>query len=285
MLREDDLELAAGYALGTLGEQDRMEVEQRLASGQAELARAVEEFRDAAALLAHATPASAPPSGLRQRVLEAARTEMGVGATAAPPATPAPAPPRSAPARPARPAPPPAGLGSWGIALIAVTTAFAILSAVLLVQNQGLRRRADGLDDQMHKLEADLVQLNESNRWGEVWRARNVRVVSFGAMGTGQASLAGRVAYDPVSRRAVVTLDHIRRPPARDLELWAIKEGRPVSLGVIHPDGAGNAEIRLEEVGNASELGAFTVSLEAEGGSGNPNAPAGPTVTIARLPG
>ena len=286
MLREDELELAAGYALETLDPTDREQVERRLAAGHPELERAIDEFRDAAALLAHATPSSAPPVGLRQRVLDAARSDMGLGSAPTVAATPRPA-ARATPAASAAPRPRAAG-GSPNHLVLGVGAAavvFAIASVALFAQTRSLGARVAALDSQMRGLEANLVQINETNRWGEVWRARNVRVAAFGYTGAARLTAEGRVAYDPASRRAVVMLEQLQSHAGQDFELWAIKDGRPVSLGLVRPDGSGRAEIRLTEVGNASELGGFSLSIEQAGGSGDPNSPGGPMVLVARLPG
>jgi anti-sigma-K factor RskA len=72
-------------------------------------------------------------------------------------------------------------------------------------------------------------------------------------------------------------------PSGRDYELWVIRDGAPVSLGVIRADETGRADLRIENVGVSSAISAFAVSMETTGGSLNKNAPSGPVVMLGPL--
>jgi anti-sigma-K factor RskA len=77
MERTDIHELSAAYALAALDADERRAFEEHL--GECDRCRAdVAEFWGTAALLAYAAPASAPPSGLRERVLEQVRADLAV---------------------------------------------------------------------------------------------------------------------------------------------------------------------------------------------------------------
>jgi len=77
MERTDIHELSAAYALDALDADERRAFEEHL--GECERCRAdVAEFWGTAALLAYGAPASAPPAGLRDRVLEQVRAERAV---------------------------------------------------------------------------------------------------------------------------------------------------------------------------------------------------------------
>lgn len=77
MERTDPHELSAAYALDALDADERRVFEEHL--GECERCRAdVAEFWGTAALLAYDAPATPPPAGLRDRVLEQARAERGV---------------------------------------------------------------------------------------------------------------------------------------------------------------------------------------------------------------
>jgi anti-sigma-K factor RskA len=87
-----------------------------------------------------------------------------------------------------------------------------------------------------------------------------------------------RATYDPASRRAIVAFENLRTPAGSDFELWAIHTDGPRSLGVVRPDATGRAEVRVADAGDPAALAAFALSLEREGGSGDPRKPAGPVV-------
>jgi anti-sigma-K factor RskA len=67
-------ELSAAYALDSLDEHEARAFEEHLA-GCDECRAIVASFRDVAAALAHAVPEAAPPSGLRERILERVRSD------------------------------------------------------------------------------------------------------------------------------------------------------------------------------------------------------------------
>lgn len=301
MLRDDDLNLAAAYALGVLDAADASRADARLAARDAEFERAVAEFTNAAALLAHTAPATSPPAGVRERVLALAAAEK--------PASPAefdlpsvPAPRRAAePVAPAAPAPTPRAttpapakvvplpvqrsfFERFAPAFAAAAAALLLVSGFLGFQQMGLRRQVAALDDRSRSLEAQLLEAHERGKWLDVWGAPNARVVTLGATATGVPQLGARAVYDPASQRAVVVFDHIAVPSGRDLQLWALRPDGPASLGVVKADAQGRAELRIEQIGDPGSLSAFAVSLEPAGGSPEPG-PTGPVVLVGRLPG
>jgi Anti-sigma-K factor rskA, C-terminal len=78
---------------------------------------------------------------------------------------------------------------------------------------------------------------------------------------------------------AVVRLEDL--PPAgrgRAYELWAIRDGRPVSAGFMAPEGRGSA---VAAAGDLSGVSALAVTPEP---TGNTSAPTGPRVVVAPLP-
>jgi anti-sigma-K factor RskA len=92
--------------------------------------------------------------------------------------------------------------------------------------------------------------------------------------------LLGRAVYDPATGRAVFVLENYHPPAGKDYELWAIRGGKPVSLGVARTDEAGTASILVADLG---AVDALAISLEPAGGSktGAPTA----VVSVAALAG
>src|SRR5438552_13620833 len=67
--RDEYIDLCAGYAIGSLDEADRLQLEQHLAQGCPVCEEALEEFSEASMLLAASAPVARPSPMLRQRVL------------------------------------------------------------------------------------------------------------------------------------------------------------------------------------------------------------------------
>ncbi len=113
MLSDEDLNLAASYALGLLDESRLLHVEARLAAGDTGLRRAITEFSDATSPM---TERPAPSASLRQRLVASAcrprraaaahgRRDARAARAAAPAAAPPAAPASAAAASPASAAP------------------------------------------------------------------------------------------------------------------------------------------------------------------------------------
>jgi anti-sigma-K factor RskA len=79
---------------------------------------------------------------------------------------------------------------------------------------------------------------------------------------------------------------HTTIGPDRSLELWAIlADGKPISLGVIPPNGKGKVELSETQKALIGKPIALAVSLEPKGGSptGQPTGPVlyqGPLASI-----
>jgi anti-sigma-K factor RskA len=226
-------ELAAPYALGALAPDERERFEAHLADCAACRAE-VRSLREVAALLAAAAPASTPPPGLRDRVLREARH-----------------------ARPMRRARGP--LVPW----LAAAACFAI---ALGLGYGYLRERATS-----RQAGAALAAARDSiaARDSLVATLLSPDIGTAALAATGQAPSA-RLYWSPSRRRVVMAV--FRLPPApagRTYQLWAIAQGKPVSLGVFNTaaDGRLTAAMAVPP-GLTFELSAVTE--EPAGGSPQP---------------
>lgn len=272
VLREEHLDLAAGYALGTLAEPERVRLEALLAAGNPELEEAVREMSSAAGLMAHGVAAAKPSPALRSRVLAAARAESGAGA------------PADSASRKILPMPQARRREwSWASGL-----GWAVAAGLLMVSWLSYES-ASRLKGELGRVQLDLTQLRQNleseRRWSAIAALPTARAVKLDATPSADTKLAGRVAYDPVSRKAVLLFDHFTAPSGKDYELWAIRDGKPAALGLVHPDAEGHAVIELADAGEPQGLGAFAISLEPAGGSPHQDAPSGPVVMVAKLAG
>src|SRR5262245_40267332 len=257
--REEHLDLCAAYALGTLDEAGRRQLEAHLAEGCPQCEAALQDFGAATVMLAASAPQAQPSAALKGKVMAAVRTAGAPGGSAAP-----------APERrhvvPMRPRMMPT-FASWGWA--AAAAALAIATGISWNTASRLRTELAANRDRLQQLEQ---QIADERKWASVLNAPQAKVVELAATPDGAADLKARATYDPETQRAVLVFDNFKAPTGRDYELWAIRGATPApaSLGLIKADETGHAILRLENVGDPATLGAFAVSLEKQGGSGNP---------------
>ncbi len=77
------------------------------------------------------------------------------------------------------------------------------------------------------------------------------------------------IAWQPDRQSGVITINHM--PPAgkgRDYQLWAVDANYedPISAGIIHVDPNGVTRVRFKPDQQATQVKAFAISLEREGG-------------------
>ena len=226
-------ELAAPYALGALDPEERARFEAHLA--ECAVCRGeVQSLREVTALLANTAPAAAPPAALRDRILREARRVRPIGARRA-------------------------GLGPWLAAAASLVLALGIGYAYL--RERAAREQA----------RASLAAARDS------LAVRDSLVATLLSPDAGTAALAAtgqapsaRVFWSPSRRRVVMAVFHLAPAPVgRTYQLWAIAQGKPVSIGIFNtsPDGRLVAEMALP-VDLKFELTAVTE--EPAGGSPQP---------------
>ena len=284
--REEHLDLCAGLVLGALSESDRLELESHLAEGCPECAAELSRLAEGVTLLAASAPPAALPPALKRRVFATIREEgvRRVPVTDAP--TSASPPPGKVLAMPSRRRGP--GVVSWAFAaaaaVLAVTSVAMWQATERLSGELSATRRQ--LDAQRGQLAARTKELDEARKWSElIGGFSGTRVVDLELTPQGSAVLKARAVYDPQARRAMIVFSNFTAPAGSDYELWALRDGKAASLGLIRADAGGRAIVRLPDTGDPSNLGAFAVSLEKAGGSTSPDAPQGPVVMVGKLAG
>jgi anti-sigma-K factor RskA len=217
---------------------------------------------------AHAT---APPPGLRDRLLAAAKAEVRT-------------------AREKRIA------SRWRI-VGSVAAGVALVLGGLLAQesyragelaweSQQLRASNEELMARIGAQEKTLVGLQQAlAAQAQVMRIlAGPRTVTAALEPQEGARGAGRVVVDAASGEAAVVLAGVPPPPpGKTYELWAIrgdKAPEPAGLFTVGPDGV--VATRTERVVRPEEVAAFAVSIEPEGGS---TSPTGPIVLVGKVAG
>ncbi|MCA9730217.1 MAG: anti-sigma factor [Candidatus Eisenbacteria bacterium] len=268
---EPFLELCAGYVLEILEPDERQLLQAHLDEGCPECEALLRELAEGGALLASTAPAIPPPAAIKERMLAQVRSEQHA------------ADPRPAPAIRAEQ---PAVIYRMPVWARIGMTALAAASLLLAFDAFRIRQRNAQLDQQLFFVRAQLTQmesqLQEEAKWAQVVSSTEARFALLSATPDGHPEQAAWAMFDPESQRAVVLVNEAAAPAGKDYELWAIADGAPRSLGLIHPDASGRALLHLEDLG---KVDAFAVSLEPTGGSPDPRAPSGPVVLVGNVQG
>ena len=77
------------------------------------------------------------------------------------------------------------------------------------------------------------------------------------------------VAWQPAQQSGIITVtDMPPAGPGHDYQLWAVDANHhdPISAGIVHVDSNGVARVRFRPDQKATQIKAFAISLEREGG-------------------
>jgi anti-sigma-K factor RskA len=270
--RDEHLDLCAGYVLDVLDASDRAALESHLADGCPACRAEIERLSAGAWLMAAGTPRHRAPAAMKSRVMAAVQATRSETRTAL------------------EPRPVDQGRRSFPKTMPrTMRLAWAGAAALLLASAIVVWRAVDDLNARLTATRSQVAalreQLEEERRWAALLEAPRARVVQLAPTPDGSPTLVARLIYDPATRRAVAVCEHLSPPTGKDYELWAISAAGPTSLGLLRADASGRAIVRLPDVGDPNALAAFAISLEREGGSPTPHAPAGPVVMVGKLEG
>ena len=250
MSREELSGLVAAYVLGALDADERETFETALTADD-ELRGEVAAYEEVVAGLADAVPQHAPPQGLRERILEEARSEVPI---------------RSAESDPPR------GRGrlvaiAWLAAAAGIAGAIGYGVAYRSFQQANIELGADvgALTNQVELLNQLLA---DRNVLLTTLAGPEVRTAALSA--TGQPPSA-RLFWNTSSSLVLITaFDLPPAPEGRTYQLWGIPDGAdPVSLGIFQTLADGTASVsRPVPPGFDFALGAVTE--EPAGGSPQP---------------
>jgi hypothetical protein len=178
------------------------------------------------------------------------------------------------------PSPPPRRSWAWlGIAGWVAAAALTVAVGTFWETIVRLRQEISIRDDRVTELHARTAR---DQRWLAMLSAPGVRLADLRPAG-GSSTLQGRVVYDPSSHRALVVFQGAFPPRGQDYQLWAIRAGVLMDVGILHPDTTGFAVVRLENMGTPGMTEGFAVSVEPKGGSPKRELPTGPTILQGSL--
>ena len=278
--REELFALCSGYVLGALDEPEQRTLEQHLAEGCPDCEAELRSLANSAVLLATSAPQFAAPPALKAKLFDRIRTEGAVRAPVSAPAMPG----RKIVALPHRRRSSPLVWAFAAAAAVLAVTSALMWSATERLRGDLVAARLQ-IDTQRQQLSNKQQELAEAQRWTDLVEGAGTRLVDLAITPAGSAILKARALYDPQAHRAMIVFSNFTPPAGADYQLWALRDGKPSSLGVIHADASGRAIVRLPDTGDPASLGAFAVSLERAGGASTPTAPEGPVVMVGMLAG
>lgn len=255
MTAHDWLEHAAPYALGALDVPERAAFEKHLAT--CDMCRAeVRELREVAGLLALAAPRSAPPAGLRERIMSDARAIRPITAGA-----------RTETNVASRTA------GSWARFAPWAAAAAAVIFATWIGQRyRGERAARIAAERTLENVRASLDSA------GSALVARDALIATLTSPDVQAVSVSGTVPdasvryfLDRRRGRIVVAASSLTpAAPGRTYQVWGIATGKPpVSLGTFDTDSSGAAVAALP-IPQGLRIAVTAVTDEPAGGSPQP---------------
>ncbi|MCC7001468.1 MAG: anti-sigma factor [Gemmatimonadaceae bacterium] len=255
--RDELRELAPLHALGATTPDEAAAMEAAMATDP-ELAAEVASFRDVPAMLATAQPVT-PSAALRGQLLAAASAlPQDAGPSVASAGT---------VSGPRRVSAAPSAARRWAPMLAAASLVIATL-----VGADGLRsrRELDRLRNTNVAL-AEQLQRRERTLDAMFMGERDLYLVQVGAKE--EATGPGiQFFWNAKQGRGVAHVFRLARAPeGRDYQIWALVNGKPVSLVVFNSDAEGHAIVEVD--GLATSVNGVTdvlVSLEPKGGSPQP---------------
>lgn len=226
MIPEELQDQAALYALGALDPSEAAAFEKVLAQ-DASLRAMVLDLKEAAAALTHSLSAKVPPPELRRQILSDIALEKQAGSAAAS----------------RRTSRVPVWL-PWAIAAL-----FVIFCGALAVDRTRLRR--------------ELAEVSATDAMAKM------TIVTLTSPTPGHEDSKVAVAWEPEKQSGMITVSGM--PPAgpgRDYQLWAVDANHadPINAGLIHVGPTGVTRVRFRPDQSVTQIKAFAISLEREGG-------------------
>lgn len=258
MTEQEFRELSAAHALDALTPEEELAFANAL-EAHPEWGAILDADREAAAGIGAGVPEVVPPAPVRAAILDAIAglPQAAPGTPSVPPSPAAPAPPAAGAAGP--PAAPAAGAPGGNAAEPGPASRrargragwFALAASIVVLLGLGLSPWAR---------ESLFPQDPVATALERVEAAPDAR----SATGTTDTAARGTLHWSDAERRAVFVLDDLPKAASgHDYELWIVRGDRPISLGVVRPDGS-----RAAVIAKGFHPGdTLAVTVEERGGS------------------
>jgi len=249
-------ELAALHALGALRGEDARVFEAHLAEGCGVCEAILADLREASTAMAASAPRAEPRAGLRAEIL--ASLESG-------------------PARVARiPSQEPSAKIAWALAAAA-----SLVLVFIGLDDARVRRERFGFERKSAELSARLAAAERDHARKDlrvkVLASEDVRILMLSGKDP-QPDARARVFWSEKAKRGILLASNLQTlPSARQYELWAFDNGKPVAAGVFDVDAQGRALFESADLSSIAAAQNFAVTVEPRGGL---PAPSGPVVLV-----
>lgn len=246
-LHNDFEALCAGYVLGSLSEEDRLQFLEMLEKATPEQKAIYKEMQLAGSELALTVDPMAPSPEVRNRIMDSLGEKDD-------------------------------DHNSSGSARIIPLNFYRAAAAILLMVFLGLAYYSFELNQTVEQQETTITQLKDDlerqEQFLDILAAREVNLVIMGGLEPSPDGY-GKILWDSNENRAVLQLANLPAPPSdKDYQLWLIKDGgNPISAGVFSFDEPrSDLFFRVEHLDEApSPLeNTFAVTLEPKGGVPQP---------------
>ncbi len=250
------------YALGMLNQEERQEVE-RMAALYPELRKALLESETTMEQLADRSRIE-PPAALREKVLHAALSGEKTHVAATHPAE-AKLPTQATIAE----------KSNYKWLAIAATVLLLLSLGINTLQYRSINRLQDDLGETLIRLatlenenEVMVANYRELSEDLEILRDPASAVFHMKAVEGRSQDLLADVWWNATSEKVYLDVKKLPSVPAgKQYQLWALKDGKPIDMGVFDPLASNQG---MTEMGRIDGADAFAVTLEPRGGSANP---------------
>ena len=260
MNHDSAYEQLEAFVFGTLDESEAAGVESHLATGCEACHARVREISELSVQLASAVPQHDPPAAIKRKLMASVAAAPRAAERSVP------AVPRSMPAREAK------RRSGWSMWIPSLVTAAA--AVIILMWTFGLKTEVSSLrvalDDSRQELDRMREEMGASNEAARLLGLPCTRLVDLAGVDPNPQA-AGRVVLHPDEPVGVLYVYHMpEAPEGRQYQLWTLRDGVPVGVGLFTVAEDGSAVLRMAPGPDPTSINEFKVTIEPMGGRQTP---------------
>ncbi len=158
-----------------------------------------------------------------------------------------------------------------GIALIIIIGYFSLKEKEIEIAS--LKTEIENIQDDYETLDANVIALNGINEKLAhelaMFRSPEFKTVFLADVNHQKDGSLGIICWNKINNQVMIAVENVPEiPEGKQMQLWAIVDGKPFNLGVL-PDDVNSSFRLLDTV--VSKPDAFAITLENKGGSREPS--------------